>query len=556
MSDDLPEGFTLDEGAPPEGFALDKPVEPTAGAIGADVAKSAGVGLGKGIINTAGMFGDARELTAKAVNWGSKKLGYEIPAEAASRAMKAVPLLPMWSGPTSKELRSGVEGVTGEFYKPQTKPGHYAENVAEMAPAAIAGPGGVARRVAMQTVLPGVASEAAGQAVQGTKYARYEPAVRIGASLMAPMGVAGARRVFTPLPNAPGRQAMVDTLGGEGVNAATAGQRTGNKTLQYAESTLGDFPGAGAQAERAQTQAQQQFTQAALRRIGMDGVPPTRQHLDQAVQNIQDQFTHLSARNNLRYDPQLGRDIGAAVNRYDRKLPQQQREVFANYVADIAQQPGGMNGQMYQVTRSDLSRQANSVRNSDPTFSQALRDLRDALDNGMRRSISPADQVAWDTARQRWGNWRTIENAAKKTDAAGNVLITPTDLQNAASVRNRGQFARGQGDYAGLAQAGAPVLKTLPQSGTNPRNVVATVASGIGGAIGAALGGPGGAGAGIAGGVVAPALIGRALMSRPVQGYLGNQLWRGQPDTGQARIARALVGAEAAKEAAADLKKD
>jgi hypothetical protein len=338
--------------------------------------------------------------------------------------------------------------------------------------------------------------------------------------------------VVTPLPSAPGRQAMVNTLENEGINP-TAGQRSGNTALRYAESTLGDFPGAGNQATRAMEDQGRQFTEAVLRRVGVNG-PPTRQALDAQVSNLENNFQALSARNTLNYDPQFTRDITAVINRYDRKLPSQQRDVVQNYVHDIAQYPGQMPGDVYQTARSDLSRQANGSRNSNPIFSQALRGLRDALDNAMGRSISPADQAMWQQARRQWGNFRTIENAAKNTDAAGNISISPAQLQNAASMRNPGAFARGQGDFAQLAQAAAPILRPLPQSGTTPRAVAATILGAIGGAAGNVPGALAGVGL--------PMIGGRVIMSRPVQGYLGNQaLGPGAGTPAQVRALQALL---------------
>lgn len=158
---------------------------PKAESLGADLAKSAGVGIGKGLIGLGGMGGDVRELITK----GTGALG--ISPEATKKAIASAPIFgpALAIAPTSADIRGKVEGVTGEFYKPQTGGGEYAQTMGEFLPAAMAGPGGLARKVVMQAALPGAASEAAGQ--QAHKYIpEAEPYVRAGAGMAA--GVGGA----------------------------------------------------------------------------------------------------------------------------------------------------------------------------------------------------------------------------------------------------------------------------------------------------------------------------------------------------------------------------
>lgn len=140
-----------------------------------DVLKSGGIGLVKGVIGTAGLPGDASELMAKAVNAGSKALGYEIPQEAVSKVAKFLPLL---GTPTSQQLRGATESMTGPLYEPKTTAGHFAEKIGEYGTALLT-PGGIARKVA-STVVPAVFDEAAGQLTKGTAaepYARAASAI-------------------------------------------------------------------------------------------------------------------------------------------------------------------------------------------------------------------------------------------------------------------------------------------------------------------------------------------------------------------------------------------
>lgn len=148
------------------------------GAVAKDVAKSAGVGVGRGVIGLGGLVGDLSNIIAKgsqyATNFIADNTGMDRGPQAAETML-----------PTSASLTKNIEGVTGEFYKPQTTAGHYAETVGEFLPAAVAGPGGVVRKIGMQAVIPGVASEAAGQATEGTA---LEPYARAAAGITAGLG--------------------------------------------------------------------------------------------------------------------------------------------------------------------------------------------------------------------------------------------------------------------------------------------------------------------------------------------------------------------------------
>lgn len=477
--------------------------------VAADVAKQAGAGLVEGI--------EAIPAAApSALGWVGRQVERVFPGDQGAIAER-------------EKLKGMIDtqrngGVTQYLPQAQTPEGKFARGTTAAIPGMVGATGGSLLRAAGVGAGVGAAGEAAGLATEGTA---AEPYARIAAGLAAPVAMAGARRLVTPTNVGAGRQAMVDTLAQEGVTP-TAGQRSGSKALQYIESTLGDYPLAGGQATAATNRSGEQFTRAALRRIGLEGNEITPAAVDRAVGNIQNEFQRLSSSTTMRLDRGLAQDIGRVLNRYDRKLPSQQREVINNIADDILAHGQTMPGDAYQVARSDLSRMAHAARNNDPTLSDALRGLREALDTAMRRSISPQDRAAWDQARRRWGNWRTIENAAKNTDEAGNVRITPQQLVQAASSRDRGGFARGLGDYNALARAGQAILRPMPQSGTTPRAIAA-------GAIPAMMA-PAGILPALAG-IAGPPLAGRLLMSGPFQRYLSNQAM------GPAQTGRNIIGA-------------
>lgn len=469
-----------------------------------DVLKSAGSGLASGATKLAGLIPD---LSSMAHNAANKYLFDPIlnatlgPPSKPLTADNMPPDINQMAG--SQNVQKAVEGVTGKFYEPQTTAGKYAHSIGEAIPGSVLAPGGLAPRLA-SAVGAGAGSEALGQATEGTG---YEPYARAAGALAGGMAPYVAGRAITPLPTDPARQRLVNILQDEGVTSLTAGQRTGNKPLQYLESAASGQPMAGGGAERIQQQGQRQFTEAAMRRAGA-GPDATPEVLANNQQRLGNTFEQLSARNNLVPDNQMINDLTAAVTRYRRVPDSQQARMLQGYLDDIVPHinAGVMPGVEYQPMRSMLSADSKAVRGTDPYLSRALAGIRDALDNAMGRSISPADREAWQAARREYGAQKIIEKAASKAgEATAEGQIVPANLRNTVAADNRGAYARGQGPFSELSRAGSAVMAPLPNSGTAQRanafNLLNQATLGI-----------------------VPAITGRAVMSRPVQSYLGNQL--------------------------------
>lgn len=97
----------------------------------------------------------------------------------------------------------------------------------------------------------------------------------------------------------------------EGVTDLTAGQRTGNRSLKYFESEMG-----GSAAERVTDRQGEQFTRAALRRMGEDAPRATPEVVDRAFDRIGASFDDLAARNAMRGDRKLGFELARAERDY------------------------------------------------------------------------------------------------------------------------------------------------------------------------------------------------------------------------------------------------
>jgi hypothetical protein len=141
----------------------------SAGEILGDAAKSFGVGVGRFGIQAAGLLGDAREMLANGAQRAADYLAPGYAPNAGSKLSKYLASHPFFAGPTSSQLQSAVESLTGPFYQPKTIVGDYAHTAGEFVPGALLVPqGSLAINALRYGLLPALSSETAGQLTQGT----------------------------------------------------------------------------------------------------------------------------------------------------------------------------------------------------------------------------------------------------------------------------------------------------------------------------------------------------------------------------------------------------
>jgi hypothetical protein len=182
--------------APPQTVAGGKSDrERSWGETGMDVLKSAGTGLVEGAVGLAGLPRDAGQWLGEQATYGIGRLMGQSPEQIAAQQGMAAQAMDATgtAAPSSQQIMGGVEKVTGPLPMPETTAGKYARTTGQMAAGALAGPGGVLRKVAM-TVAPGVASEAAGQATEGTW---AEPIARAAGAIAGGAAAAGRGNVGT-----------------------------------------------------------------------------------------------------------------------------------------------------------------------------------------------------------------------------------------------------------------------------------------------------------------------------------------------------------------------
>lgn len=424
--------------------------------------------------------------------------------------------------PTEDVLKR-VETITGK-HEPINREERYFSAAGSGVPSILMGPGGWTQRI-VSALSGGVGSEYGGE-----KMKSFGPGWELAGRLVG--GVAGSsipdilRRGLTPLPINQARRDNINVLNEAGV-PTTAGQRTGSKGLKLAEEELGG--GATQRISEAQDEA---FTQAAGREAGMNTPRLSQPAFREAYREVDDTFTNLANRTHLPLDQQLQNDLLDIVTR------QQQAGIVAsgpedamNLIAQLAGQNGGvLTGTAYR----NITTQLRQLAETNPALSGTIREMRQALDSNIERNIDPALRTAWREARTRYANLMVMQDAATKAGAdTAEGLIKPHQLRSAVdeNVSDR-HILSGDSRLGNLARAGSNVMAPLANSNTAARQRVqalgATVLALMGGAAGGGTANvPGalkGAAIGMAAGVAAPLVVGRALMSRPVQAYLSNQV--------------------------------
>jgi hypothetical protein len=146
---------------------------------GTDIAKSAGVGLGQGMIDFAGLPATGANLLNKGVNAATNYITgkFGMPATEAPQIQHLTP----------QGIQKGVEKLIGKFYEPKTTYGKYAREIGEQLgnPLTYTGEGAIGTKL-LAGIAAGAGSEALGEAAEGTELEPYARTIgAIGAGGMA-----------------------------------------------------------------------------------------------------------------------------------------------------------------------------------------------------------------------------------------------------------------------------------------------------------------------------------------------------------------------------------
>lgn len=502
------------ERAAPMNDAAMADMQPKTGVI-EDVVKSAGAGLARGaagILDLPSTFADLGIRGAELVT------GKQAPSWLTSQNI--VPTGGVSRGQGASDLASSLTGGATE-YKGQTMPGQFAGTVGEFLPGAIAGPGNMARNALMYGALPGVASEAAGQATEGTA---MEPWARALAAIGAPLAAGavnkGVRAVLSPYGGAdPERLKLAKVLDDFGV-PITAGQRTGAEGLRRAE-------GATGRGQEIMAQQADDFTKAALKTIGTDATRATPEVLASTAKRIGSVFDDVLQGVDVTPDAKAVTDFSAAMATYRQLAPKATSvPLLENINRELVRSFRGgapIPAQTLSTWRSSLSQLTTSA---DTATREAALAALEAVDNSLASTLTAAgradDLARLTEARGQWRNYLAIQKAASRAGEERALgVISPSALRNELALQGRTAYATGRrGEIGDLARAGEAVMKPLPTVAAGGVRNVPGVSALLSGAAGSAIGGPAGAVAGM----LAPSVYNAARMTGPMQAYLANQL--------------------------------
>jgi hypothetical protein len=327
---------------------------------------------------------------------------------------------------------------------PQTPGGQYGASIGEFAAGAAGGPGRWLSKV-MTAIAGGVGSEGAGQLYEtatgdsaGTPYARILGGI---GAVVAPHTVRVAGRTR------PDVAEKAATLRREGVTALSAGEATGKPTVQHLEEQYAS--------EERMNLPLEQFTNAAMARVGMPVGRVNPQTLNQAYDRIGNQFERLSTRTRLDLnDPAIAdnllNDLVAAQTEYGHVLLNTDaRAGLLKHVDDVLSLKDGA---QYKALRSRVERVRRNTQDAEQGL--FLASVVDAMDNAVEASMqksAPELVGAWQEARNQYRNFLVIERAYNPMSD----FIAPRALLGAISTQEgKRNLVLGRGSFADLAHAG------------------------------------------------------------------------------------------------------
>lgn len=430
---------------------------------------------------------------------------------AAGRALDSLP--------DTRDMLASVPIIGPESqYKAPGKVGEYISTAGEFA----GGAGGAtgAKTMLRYGAVPGVASEAAGQATEGTK---FEPYARAGAGIAAGLAMTKAPQKFT-------RGADADDL--------AAANRLSQKGVRPTAGQIKDSPGVmNVEGSVAPTAAQKdQFTRAALKMAGTNAKRATAPVLNRTQTNITRGMNKI-----LDVDVPITSDIGRkaydVASEYFETTPGQNLPVSLRRVADklvdFATQPGKATGvipaQTLRNWRSTLGRFTTSKDENVRDAAHALREVIDDATETTLQNLGRADDIAkLAELRKQYRNFLAIADASLRGGREGaRGILTPERLQTATSrIMGRSNVATGGGtELAEFARDAVGMIGSAPTVSPggfrNPLTPGVLSGGGAtgGGYLGYQAGGVPGAIAGAAAGAAAPEVISRLARSGAAQAY-------------------------------------
>jgi hypothetical protein len=189
-----------------------------------------------------------------------------------------------------------------------------------------------------------------------------------------------------------------------------AGQATQNPAMLNVENYLARNPGSSGTMAAINEANQKALNRAAAKAIGQNADDLGTGVLKAAENTIGGEFQRLQEIT----APRLGNEFVDALVKIEQSnvargaFRDKTVDSVLDKALDLAAQ-GNLSGKAYKEIRTELSNQATrAFKNGDATLGQAVKSIREALDEAAQQSLSKADQEAWKVARKQWGNWKAL----------------------------------------------------------------------------------------------------------------------------------------------------
>lgn len=470
--------------------------------------RGGGAALARGIADIPAIPANLAQLGALGVE---KLLGMEEPS-AVSRALESLPdtrealaAVPV-IGPESQYVAPGTAGefisTIGEFAGgagPLSKTGKVKE---------------VAENMLRYGVLPGAASEAAGQATEGTA---LEPYARTAAGLAT--GLLAQKRM--PVSGESQMAKLARTVEEGGVDL-TAGQARKSDFLRRLE---GKTQPSGGQLD--------QFTASAMKMMGSSSKTADPESLAKLSNDILKQMD--DAVRGVKIKPQASHGQAAKFigQRYLERVPAgsltPRIKGIADEIAQLSQTKQPISLAQLKEWRIDIGDLTIVDDQATRNAAHGLRNLIDKMTDDALRAAGRAENIAQlKKGRERFRNFVGLRDAATRAGAEAGELSPAQLNQSMIRAQGRTNYATGRTtDMADFTRGAAATLRPMSavESGgvrriANAAPLASAAAAATG--VGALTANPILAGAAGAVGAMAPAAIQAGVRSRPVQNILRN----------------------------------
>ncbi|MGO4870347.1 MAG: hypothetical protein ACLPGW_07005 [Roseiarcus sp.] len=249
------------------------------------------------------------------------------------------------------------------------------------------------------------------------------------------------------------------------------GQLSENPLVNVLNSTVDSLPGSGGAA--AKKTIQTAWDRGVASTIGETADRVTPEVLARARARIGAVFDDVANKTNINVDPQLENQLQTTMLDASRGLTGSEFRVVSNAFDDLMGKigpDGTIAGTDYQNLVKSNTFFNKTLNNANSNISNAVEEMKDALDDAMGRSAPPEVQAAYATAKNQYRNLKTIEPLVAKSPTGA---ISPPLLANAINSsrysRNALAYPGGAGDLGDLARIGQAFLKEPANSNTAQR---------------------------------------------------------------------------------------